>query len=348
MIWFWLGFVALVTLFLALDLGVFHRKAHAVSVREALAWSAVWITTSLLFSVFVYFGYSNHWNGLGMPNLDLPDGHPLRDGLDGPTAWLQYVTGYVVEWSLSVDNIFVIALIFAYFRIPAIYQHRVLFWGILGAVLMRGIFILAGTTILHQFHWVIYLFGAFLLFTAWKMLMGGDDPDPGNSKVVRFVRRHFRVTTEFHGQQFFTRRTDENSVIKVWLTPLALALIVVEATDLIFAVDSIPAIFGITQDPFLVFTSNIFAVMGLRSMYFALAGLLDKFARLKTSLAIILGLVGIKMLIGTWIEHKLGVNHNTISLITLGVVLGLLVAGVLASLIWPVKKKEHEPEAQHG
>jgi tellurite resistance protein TerC len=340
MIWFWVGFIALVVAFLAIDLGVFHRKAHVVSMREALTWSAVWISTSLLFSVFIYAAYDNHWYDLGRPDAGADPQSPAFVGLDGAEAWLAYVTGYVVEWSLSVDNIFVIALIFGYFRIPAIYQHRVLFWGIIGAVVMRGIFIALGTAIIESFHWVIYVFGVFLIFTAYKMLSADDDPDPGKSRVVQFVRRHFNVTDQPHGQAFLVKLPDATGRVRTWLTPLAMALIVVEVTDLIFAVDSIPAIFGITQEPFIVFTSNIFAVMGLRSMYFALAGLLHKFHLLKTALALILGFVGVKMLAGVWIEEQLGVSHNAFALITLGVILTLLAGGVVASLAFPKKRVE--------
>jgi tellurite resistance protein TerC len=379
MILFWLGFLALVGAFLALDLGVFHRKAHAVHVKEALVWSVVWILTSLGFSVFIYFAYAHHWLGLGQPDPSIDV--KLRDihfGLDGFNAWLKYVTGYVVEWSLSVDNIFVIALIFSYFRIPAKYQHRVLFWGILGAIVMRGGFILAGSAIIQKFHYVLYLFGAFLLFTAIKMLTADSDPDPGKSKVLKQLYRRFNVTDVLHGTRFVifegevTQKektlaetptdvppqgvvgqqdvgtlpyAERHRTGKRILTPLAVALVIVEVTDLVFAVDSIPAIFGITQDPFIVFTSNIFAILGLRSMYFALAGLLEKFYLLKTALALILGMVGVKMLVGEWIEHRVGVSHNTFSVMTLAIVIGLLASGVIASLVFP---KKHAPASEVG
>lgn len=379
MLWFWIGFLALVASFLALDLGVFHRKAHAVSIKEALIWSAVWITTSLLFSIFIFFGYSNHWLGLGVPDptATLPD---LRDGLDGLTAWTKYVTGYVVEWSLSVDNIFVIALIFGYFRIPAQYQHRVLFWGIMGAIVMRGIFIALGATIIENFHWVIYVFGVFLIFTAAKMLLSDSDPDPSQSRVLKFIYKRFPVTDTLHGQRFFVYESEltkqeaiaaepgdmpaageagqhdvggatPEGVVRAgrrFLTPLAVALVIVEVTDLVFAVDSIPAIFGITPDPFIVFTSNIFAIMGLRSMYFALAGLLHKFHFLKTALALILGLVGLKMLFGVWLEHKLGLTHNQFSLVTLTIIVTLLVGGVVISLLFPKPPTEAEKAAEEA
>ena len=372
MIWFWLGFLLLVGTFLALDLGVFHRKAHAVKVKEALIWSVVWIATSLLFSVFVYFAYSNHWLGLGEPQPEKPAHLDIHDGLDGLTAWTKYVTGYVVEWSLSVDNIFVIALIFGYFKIPAKYQHRVLFWGIMGAILMRGGFILLGEQIIERFHYILYVFGVFLIFTAVKMLTTDSDPDPSKSRILKWVYKRFKVTETFHGTRFFvyegemsgreasdTAAADAPAPVEAGedvgakhgseriktgarvLTPLAVALVIVEVTDLIFAVDSIPAIYGITQDSYLVFTSNIFAILGLRSMYFALAGLLEKFHLLKTALALILGFVGLKMLFGHWIEHALGLSHNQFSGITLLIVIGLLVGGVVASLMFPKKAEPH-------
>jgi tellurite resistance protein TerC len=325
MIWFWIGFLSLVAFFLALDLGVFHRKDHKVTMKEALTWSAVWITTSLLFSVFIYFAYGNHWQGLG-----------LKEGttevtISGGNAWAFYLQAYVLEWSLSVDNLFVIALIFTYFRIPEQYQHRVLFWGILGAVVMRGVFITAGSAILDSFHWMIYLFGAFLIFTAIKMLMADEDPDISKSKLVKFITAKLPVTMEFHGKQFLARVTGPDGKVSTYLTPLALALIVVEATDLIFAVDSIPAAFGITRDPFIIFTSNIFAVMGLRSMYFALSSLMGKFHYLKLALAIILMVVGIKMLAEHWIKQNVWLDRN-IGFLTLGFIAITLTTAVLASL----------------
>ena len=374
MIWFWLGFLLLVASFLALDLGVFHRKAHAVSVKEALIWSVVWVGTSFAFSIFIYFAYAHHWLGLGMENKAAAESlRDIRFGLDGHQAWLKYVTGYVVEWSLSVDNIFVIALIFAYFRIPAKYQHRVLFWGIMGAIVMRGGFILAGAAIIQKFHYILYFFGAFLLFTAYKMLTADGDPDPSQSKVVKWMYRRFNVTDTLHGTRFIvyegemspqevtaaetgdsvpvagqvghedvgtTSRSKRHMTGKRILTPLAVALVIVEVTDLVFAVDSIPAIFGITQDPFLVFTSNIFAILGLRSMYFALAGLLEKFHLLKTALAIILGMVGLKMLFGDFLEGKLHISHDMLSVITLVAVVGLLAGGVILSLVFPKKQPD--------
>jgi len=337
MIWFWIGFTTLIVLFLALDLGVFHRNAHVVSMKEALSWSGVWIATSLLFSVFIYFAYDNHWLGIGLASGENP-----RPQLDGSKAITLYLTGYVVEWALSVDNIFVIALIFGYFKIPAIYQHRVLFWGIIGAIVMRGIFIAVGTAVIEQLNWIIYVFGAFLIFTAYKMLTAKGDPDPSKSTVIRLVHKYLPVTTDFDGQKFIKRNVILNGVPKPWaLTPLAVALIVVEATDVIFAVDSIPAIFGITTDPLLIFTSNIFAVLGLRSMYFALAGLLDKFHLLKVALALILGLVGVKMLSHHFLE-KIPFFEKNLSFITLAMILMLLAGGVILSLVFPKAAKPNE------
>jgi tellurite resistance protein TerC len=373
MIWFWIGFLALVGTFLALDLGVFHRKAHAVTIKEALIWSVVWVTTSLLFSVFIYFAYANHWLGLGraIEGARAPD---LANGLDGTTAFIKYITGYLIEWSLSVDNIFVIALIFGYFRIPDKYQHRVLFWGIMGAIVMRGVFIGLGAELINRFHWIIWVFGLFLIYTAIKMLRSDEEADPSKSWALKQVYKRFRVTDTLHGTRFFVyegeiaaaeakaaaepghtpheastaprdagapEKVDRADLGKRVLTPLAVALVIVEVTDLIFAVDSIPAIFGITTDPFLVFTSNIFAILGLRSMYFALAGLLDKFHLLKTALALILGFVGIKMLFAKQIEYGLGLSHNQFAVATLAVILLLLTGGVVLSLLFPKQAAPH-------
>ena len=346
MILLWIGFISFVLLLLALDLGVFHRHAHVVTVKEALVWSAVWATLGLSFSVFVYFGYENHWLGLGS-SIDAADG--LIN--NGTTAMVKYLTGYVVEKSLSVDNIFVIAMIFGFFAVPAIYQHRVLFWGILGALVMRGAMIALGATLIAEFHWVLYVFGVFLIITGIKMLvLKTDHSDPNQNMIVRLTRRFFPITSRFHGEHFIVRAgapasyesefpgtaalpdeaVDKARVGLLMLTPLALALIVVEFTDLVFAVDSIPAIFAITADPFLVFTSNVFAILGLRSLYFALGGMLDKFRYLKVSLALVLMVVGVKMLVAEWLKGMLGSNFN---FYLLGLVLLILAAGVAGSLI---------------
>jgi tellurite resistance protein TerC len=353
MLWFFTGFIAFVLFLLALDLGVFHRKAHEVSLKEAIGWSLVWIALGLAFTGFIYFAYENHWAGIGT----LPD--PVDGQInDGRNAALKYVTGYVVEKSLSVDNIFVIAMLFGFFAVPAIYQHRVLFWGIIGALIMRGAMIAVGAKLIAEFHWILYVFGVFLIFTAIKMLLiKTDHADPNQNIIVRLVRRWIPVTDRFHGEHFIVRagspasheaetptapqaidsRVDRAKAGTLMLTPLALALIMVETTDLIFAVDSIPAIFAITADPFLVFTSNVFAILGLRSLYFALAGMLSAFRYLKPALALVLAVVGVKMLIAPWLKEMLGPNFN---LYLLAVVLGILALGVAASLL-SKKDKTH-------
>lgn len=288
MFWMYAGFVTLVLVLLALDLGVFHRKAHVVTMKEALGWSAFWIVLGLAFAVFIYFGYENHWLGLGLTQ-DLMAAPQDVAGVgtvynDGGSATVKYITGYLVEKSLAVDNIFVIAMIFTFFAVPAMYQHRVLFWGIVGALLMRGAMIAVGAQLIQRFTWIIYLFGAFLILTGVKMLLlktGGNDPN--KNIVVRLTRRLIPITERFHGQHFFVRagsaagrepalpggKIEPDRVVEsakpgaLLATPLLLALVMVEFTDLIFAVDSIPAIFAITADPFLVFTSNVFAILGL-------------------------------------------------------------------------------------
>ena len=346
MIWMWTGFTAFVLLMLALDLGVFHRKAHVVTIREAVAWSVVWIALALAFAVFVYFAYEGRWFGLGSA-ADPVDGVPNV----GATATEKYLTGYVVEKSLSVDNIFVIAMIFTFFAVPPLYQHRVLFWGILGALVLRGVMIAVGAKLITEFHWVLYLFAVFLILTAIKMLfLKTEHGDPNKNVVVRLTRRLFPVTARFHGEHFIVRAgapasyesevpgapaVPDEIVEKarpgtLLLTPLALALVMVETTDVIFAVDSIPAIFAITGDPFLVFTSNVFAILGLRSLYFALAGMVSKFRYLKAALAVVLMVVGVKMLLAEWLKLALGRHFNLYLLV---LVLTILTAGVAASLI---------------
>ena len=321
MIWIWVGFITFVLLMLALDLGVFHRKAHDVRIKEALIWSGVWVTLALLFSVFVYFGYEGHWLGLGTA-ADAVGGQVN----DGSSAVLKYLTGYVIEKSLSVDNIFVIAMLFGVLGVPNKYQHRVLFWGILGALIMRGIMIGVGAELISRYHWILYIFGGFLILTAVKMLiMNTGHTDPSQNMVLRLVRRWFRVTEDYHGQHFVAHLP-----IGWSLTPLGIALVLVETTDLIFAVDSIPAIFAVTADPFLVFTSNVFAILGLRSLYFALAGMIDKFRYLKPALAVVLAVVGVKMLLAVQIKAVLGENSN---IYLLCVVMLILTIGVVASLI---------------
>jgi tellurite resistance protein TerC len=361
MIWIWAGFILFVLLMLALDLGVFHRDAHVVSIREALGWSAVWVSLGLAFGVFVYFGYEHHWMGLGL-GVDAVDGQVN----DGATATVKYLTGYVIEKSLSVDNVFVIAMIFAFMAVPRIYQHRVLFWGILGAFVMRGVMIAVGAELIARYHWILYVFGVFLLVTAVKMLVIREHSDPAQSIAVRWAKRWLPVTDHFHGEHFIVRagtapsrkaaapgRTLPDGAVNravpgtLMLTPLALALILVETTDLIFAVDSIPAIFAITADPFLVFTSNVFAILGLRSLYFALADMIDKFRFLKVSLAMVLAIVGLKMLLAEPLKAALGPAFNIYLLLVVLVVLGF---GVMASL-WtgPAIEREElvEEDASH-
>jgi tellurite resistance protein TerC len=361
--WIWVGFVGFVLLLLALDLGVFHRKAHVVSTKEALGWTAVWVALGLAFAVFVYHGYEHQWLGLGnTPDVvdrsaEFPDGRTN----DGRTAVVKYLTGYVVEKSLSVDNVFVIAVIFGALAVPPMYQHRVLFWGILGALAMRGVMIAVGARLIAEFSWILYVFGVLLIATAVKMLLVKQESDPGESWAVRFTRRMFPVTDRLHGSHFIVRagspaaqeaetpgaaRAEDRAVDAArpgtWmLTPLALALVMVETADLVFAVDSIPAIFAITADPFLVFTSNVFAILGLRSLYFALAGAIEKFSYLKFSLAAVLALVGVKMLAHTWLKELLGPGFN---LYLLAVVLAILAAGVVASM-WRARRSGGATEA---
>ena len=322
-IWLYAGFILLVLGFLALDLGVFHRTAHVVSMREAGAWTAVWVSCALLFTVAIYFIYQHHWLGVG---INVPQlGGAARDVAGWEAAQL-FLTGYVVEYSLSMDNVFVIAMIFAYFGTPAKYQHRVLFWGILGALIMRGIMIAAGAALIASFSWIIYVFGGFLILTAIKMaVVKSHAVDPERNPLVRLVRRFVPISPAYDGQRFLTRVDG-----KLAATPLFLVLVMVEFTDLIFAVDSVPAIFAITADPFIVFTSNVFAIMGLRSLYFLLANLIEKFRYLKPALITILLFVGIKMML----VHTAWKIPSTTALF---VVLGILATGVLASLMKPAK-----------
>ena len=289
---------------LAIDLGIFHKKAHTVSVKEAATWSTVWITLSLGFAGVIFALY-------------------------GRQPALEFVTGYLIEYSLSIDNIFVIVLIFAYFRIPEKYQHRVLFWGIIGALLMRGSMIAAGAFLIARFHWIIYVFGAFLVFTGIRMATQDEsDIEPEANPVLRLVRRLLPVTHDYRGQAFFVREAPKRGdAIRLMATPLFVVLVLVETTDLIFAVDSIPAIFAVTRDPFLVYTSNVCAILGLRSLYFLLAGVIHKFHFLKLGLAVVLTFVGAKMLLGSVYEIPI-----QISLLIIAAVLGLAVA---ASLVFP-------------
>lgn len=302
----WGSFGVVVVAALALDLLVFHREAHEVRFREAMSWSLVWIGLSLAFNLWVY----------------------LEAGA-GPG--LEFLTGYLIEKALSVDNIFVFLVIFEYFAVPERYQHRVLFWGILGAIVLRGLFVVLGATLLVRFHWIIFLFGAFLVVTGLRLMSKGDTQvHPERNPVVGFLEKRLRMTRQYHGQHFFLRHDG-----KLYATPLLLVLLVVEATDLAFAVDSIPAIFGVTQDPFLVFTSNIFAILGLRALYFVIADLVDRFTYLRYGLGLVLSFVGGKMLVSEWIEIPIEVS--------LGVV-AVLLGGSMA-LSWGLSRRQ---DRSHG
>ena len=293
----WLGFLAFVAAMLAVDLGVFHRKAHVVSLREAAAWSAVWIALAGLFALGVFHFY-------------------------GAQRGLEFTTGYLIEKALSVDNIFVIAILFGAFRVPAHQQHRVLFWGILGALAMRGVFILAGTALIARFHWTVYVFGVFLVITGVKMLLArGEQDHPEDNVLVRLARRVLPVAPDQDAAHFFTRVGGRRKV-----TTLFLALVAVEFTDLIFAVDSIPAVLAVSGDPFIVFTSNIFAILGLRSLYFILAGVVHRFRYLKLGLALVLVFVGVKMTIVDVFKIPVGVSLGVVGLLITGAILWSLVA----------------------
>jgi tellurite resistance protein TerC len=300
---FWLGFNLFVLLMLVLDLGVFHRKSHQIKFKEALGWSAFWIALAFAFALLVAF-----WQGR----------QPA----------LEFVTGYVVEESLSVDNLFVFLVLFRYFKVDPEYQHKVLFWGIIGALVMRGVFILVGVQAIQRWHWIIYLFGAFLIFKGITMLRSeGSDIEPEKNFILRFLRKFIPVTDRYEGGKFFVRRD-----AKTYATPLFIVLLVVELTDVAFATDSIPAILAITKNAFIVYTSNVFAIMGLRSLFFALAGLMDVFHHLHYGLSALLVFIGVKMLIS---EHYPIPIH-----VALGVVAGILIASVAASLIFPKKNAE--------
>ena len=304
-IWVWVVFNIFVLAMLALDLGVFHRKAHVVKTREALVWSAVWIALALAFNVVIYF-----WRG--------------------PEVALEFLTGYLIEKSLSVDNIFVFLMLFSYFSVPPLHQHKVLFWGILGALIMRAIFIATGITLIQKFHWVIYVFGAFLILTGVRMALQKDkDIQPERNPVLRLFKRFLPVTDRYEEGKFFVKRGGQYLA-----TPLFVVLLVVETTDLLFAVDSIPAILAITLDPFIVYTSNVFAILGLRALYFALAGIMQLFHYLHYGLSAILVFVGFKMLIADFYKMPVG--------IALGVVAGLLLISVVASIVRP-RRIEIEP-----
>lgn len=293
----WIGFGVFLITMLALDLGVFHRHAHTIRFKEALAWTAVWVTLAGLFGVGVWY-------------------------FSGPQKALEFYTGYLIELSLSADNVFVFVLIFAYFAVPVQFQHKVLFWGVLGALIMRVIMIGIGVALIHRFSWILYIFGAFLVFTGWKMLWCKDETlRPENNPLVRWFTSRVPLTQEYHGGHFIVRINGKRMA-----TPLLVVLICVEISDLVFAVDSIPAIFGVTLDPFIIYTSNAFAVMGLRSLYFVLAGVMDRFCYLRAGLGVVLSFVGVKMLLA----HT---AYKIDTLVSLAVVAAVLTTAIVASLI---------------
>jgi tellurite resistance protein TerC len=302
----WVGFNAFVLAMLALDLGVFHRHAHRVSIKEASIWSAVWITLALTFNLGLYFFWNQLWPESKYSNTD---------------ASLAFLTGYLIEKALSIDNIFVFVLIFSYFAVPAQYQHRVLFWGVLGALVMRGIMIGAGAALIKEFHWIIYIFGAFLIFTGIRMATHQtEEVHPEKNPVVKLFRRIMPFTDTYEGQKFLVRKAGVLTA-----TPLLLVLLMVETTDLIFAVDSIPAIFAVTNDPFIVYTSNVFAILGLRSLYFVLANIVHKFHYLKLGLSVVLTFVGVKMLL-TDTAFKIPTG---VSLVVVATIIGVAIVASL-------------------
>jgi tellurite resistance protein TerC len=310
-LWPWVLFTVFILGMLALDLGVFHRDAHVVTKKEAAIWSIVWMLLALIFNAGIYY-------------------------FSGSERALEFLAGYLIEYSLSVDNIFVFILIFSYFSVPESYRHRVLFWGILGALIMRGMFIIVGAALLHRFHWVIYLFGAFLVFTGIKMLVKEETAvHPEDNAIIKLLRRLMPITANYEGQRFFVLREG-----KRFATPLLVVLLTVESTDLIFAVDSVPAIFAVTKDPFIVYTSNVFAILGLRALYFLLAGVMDLFCYLRYGLGFILSFVGIKMMLADVYKIPIGIS--------LGVIATVLALTIVLSLLFPRKREGAESEAVTG
>ncbi len=298
---FWTSFIAIVLFLLSIDLGVFQRHAHTVSVREASCWSIVWVFLSICFGTYVYLTYGRQYG-------------------------LEFFAGYLIEYSLSVDNIFVFILIFSYFAVPPKLHHRVLFWGILGALMMRAAFIVAGAALISAFHWVIYIFGAFLVFTGAKILRQGDtEVKPEQNPIVKLFRRAVPMVSGYESERFFVRNNKKN-----FATPLALVLVTVEVTDLVFATDSIPAIFGVTRDPFIVYTSNVCAILGLRSMYFLLAAVVRRFAYLGFGLGIVLMFIGFKMLLSGVYQIPIGLS--------LSIVAAILAGAIVSSILWPPKE----------
>ena len=327
-LWLWVGFIVFVLIALALDLGVFNRKAHVIGAVEALAWTCMWVTLALVFANLVYFMYKHDFLGIASGSGGV---------VSGRRAALEFLTGYIVEESLSLDNMVVIAIIFSYFGVRPMYQHRVLFWGIVGALIMRGVMIAAGTALLARFEWILYVFGVILLLTALRLLLAGENQiDPQRNLLVRVMRKLYPVSSEFHGTRFFVRVEGRRT-----MTLMFVALLVVETSDVMFAVDSIPAVIAVTRDPFLVFTSNVFAILGLRSLYFALAGMVRRFRYLKSSLVVLLAFIGVKMLVEHWYKLSTGAS--------LCVIVSILSVGIIASLIHarrnPVAEGSEQPSA---
>jgi len=315
-LWLWLSFFGIVVTLLALDLGILHKDDHEIGVKESLWLSAGYISLGLTFGAFVWWQL-------------------------GQQAAIEYVTGFVVEKSLAMDNVFVIAMIFTYFAIPRLYQHRVLFWGILGVIILRGIMIGFGAAIVTEWSWVLYIFAAFLIFTGVKMwIMAEDEYDVGDSAVLKWVRNHVNVTEELHGNRFFVKQPDPKSgKLVTWITPLFLALIMVEFVDVVFAIDSVPAIFAITTDPFIVYTSNIFAILGLRALYFALAAMVHRFHYLKYALAVLLVFIGSKIFLADLLGFAGGKFPPSLSL---GITFAILAVGVVYSLWKTRTEAPHE------
>jgi tellurite resistance protein TerC len=310
-LWLWIGFNAFILLMLLIDLGVFHRDNHVIGIREALGWTALWVVLALIFNAGL-------WHYMG------------------PEPALKFLTGYLIEKSLSMDNVFVFLLIFTYFKVPAEYQHKVLFWGILGALVFRAIFIFAGVALISKFHWVIYVFGAFLVYTGFKMMMEKDKQiHPKKNPVLRLFGRFIPITKNYYGNRFFIRRSNY-----VLATPLFVVLIVVETTDIVFAVDSIPAIMAITLDPFIIYSANAFAILGLRALYFALAGVMRIFHYLHYGLSVILIFVGFKMLLEDVVSIPI--------VLVLGIIVVLIGGSIIASLIWPREEAPDLPTPPTG
>lgn len=316
----WAIFFAIYLTLLVADLGVFSRRSTVLTVSQALKRTVIWIGVALSFGAVIYFMYENPEPG-------------AVTTISGHDAFIQYITGYILEWSLSVDNIFVIAIIFTYMKIPIQFQYRVLFWGIIGAIVLRGVMIAAGAALIHAFDWTFYLFGGILIFSAARMLKHDeDDFDPGKSVLIKLARKVYPITDQLDGNKFFTRVNGRSAA-----TPLFVTLLFVDLADVVFAVDSIPAIFAVTQDPFLVFTSNVFAILGLRSLYFAVAGLMALFKYLKISLVFVLGFIGVKMLL----HHHMHISN----LLSLGVIMSFLSIGVAAS-VWSNKRDKAASTSQ--